>query len=110
MFQIYKYMFSKLAYDVFEKSINDYHVNDSVDQPINNPFAKDKFEHLLYHKNYFSLTMNQTKQFNPFLVETATCEFTIAALYHYSCFASIDRKSTRLNSSHVSQSRMPSSA
>ena len=52
MFQIYKYMFSKLAYDVFEKSINDYHVNDSVDQPINNPFAKDKFEHLLYHKNW----------------------------------------------------------
>ena len=52
MFQKYKYMFSKLAYDVFEKSINDYHVHDSVDQPINNPFAKDKFEHLLYHKNW----------------------------------------------------------
>jgi hypothetical protein len=26
---------------------------------------------------------------NPFLVETAVCEFTIAALHHYSCFASI---------------------
>ena len=37
----------------------------------------------------FSLTTNQTKQFNPFLVETATCEFTIAALHHYSCFASM---------------------
>ena len=36
-----------------------------------------------------SLTTNQTKQFNPFLVETATCEFTIAALHHYSCFASM---------------------
>ena len=33
--------------------------------------------------------MNQTKQFNPFLVEMATCEFTITALYHYSCFASM---------------------
>ena len=32
---------------------------------------------------------NQTKQFSPFLVETATCEFTIAALHHYSCFASM---------------------
>ena len=32
---------------------------------------------------------NQTKQSNPFLVETATCEFTIAALHHYSCFASM---------------------
>ena len=37
----------------------------------------------------FPLTTNQTKQFNPFLVETATCEFTIAALHHYSCFASM---------------------
>ena len=32
---------------------------------------------------------NKTKQNNPFLVETAMCEFTIAALYHYSCFASM---------------------
>jgi hypothetical protein len=32
---------------------------------------------------------NQTKQLNPFLVETATCEFTITALHHYSCFASM---------------------
>ena len=38
---------------------------------------------------YFSLTTNQTKQLNPFLVETAACEFTIAALHHYSCFASM---------------------
>ena len=41
------------------------------------------------HLPWFSLTTNQTKQFNPFLVETATCEFTIAALHHYSCFASM---------------------
>jgi hypothetical protein len=26
---------------------------------------------------------------NPFLVDTATCEFFIAALQHYSCFASM---------------------
>ena len=45
-------MFSKLAFEVFEKSINDYHLYDNVDQPINNPFSKDQFEHLLYHKNW----------------------------------------------------------
>jgi hypothetical protein len=45
-------MFSKLAYAVFEQSIKDYHQFDNVDQPINNPFPKDKFEHLLYHKNW----------------------------------------------------------
>ena len=45
-------MFSKLAYTVFEQSIRDYHLFDNVDQPINNPFDKDKFEHLLYHKNW----------------------------------------------------------
>lgn len=45
-------MFSKLAYSVFEQSIQDYHLFDSVNQPINNPFPKDKFEHLLYLKNW----------------------------------------------------------
>ena len=45
-------MFSKLAYSVFEQSIQDYHLFDNVDQPINNPFPKDKFEHLLYLKNW----------------------------------------------------------
>jgi hypothetical protein len=45
-------MFSKLAYSVFEQSIQDYHQFDNVDQPINNPFSKDKFEHLLYLKNW----------------------------------------------------------
>jgi hypothetical protein len=32
---------------------------------------------------------NKTKQLNPFLVETAVCEFFIAALQHCSCFASM---------------------
>ena len=45
-------MFSKLAYSVFEQSIIDYHQFDNVDQPINNPFPKEKFEHLLYLKNW----------------------------------------------------------
>ncbi|TDE06781.1 DUF4254 domain-containing protein [Flavobacterium hiemivividum] len=45
-------MFSKLAYSVFEQSIKDYHEFDNVDQPINNPFPKDQFEHLLYLKNW----------------------------------------------------------
>jgi hypothetical protein len=45
-------MFSKLAYSVFEQSIKDYHQFDNVDQPINNPFPKDQFEHLLYLKNW----------------------------------------------------------
>ena len=45
-------MFSKLAYSVFEQSVNDYHKFDNVDQPITNPYPKDKFEHLLYLKNW----------------------------------------------------------
>ena len=45
-------MFSKLAYSVFEQSIKEYHQYDNVDQPINNPFPKDQFEHLLYAKNW----------------------------------------------------------
>ena len=49
---INKDMFSKLAYSVFEQSIKDYHQFDNVDQPINNPYPKDKFEHLLYLKNW----------------------------------------------------------
>jgi len=45
-------MFSKIAYSVFEQSIHDYHQFDSVDQPINNPYPKEKIEHLLYLKNW----------------------------------------------------------
>ena len=45
-------MFSKLAYSVFEQSIKDYHQFDNVDQPINNPYPKEQFEHLLYLKNW----------------------------------------------------------
>ncbi len=45
-------MFSKFAYTIFEQSIVDYHIHNSVDQPINNPYPKDKIEHLLYFKNW----------------------------------------------------------
>jgi len=45
-------MFSKLAYSIFEQSIQDYHKFDSVDQPVANPYQKDQFEHLLYVKNW----------------------------------------------------------
>ena len=45
-------MFSKICLEVFEKSISNYHVKDSVNQAQSNPFEKDKIEHLLYHKNW----------------------------------------------------------
>jgi len=45
-------MFSQIAFSVFEQSIVDYHIHNDVDQPINNPYAKDKIEHLLYAKNW----------------------------------------------------------
>ncbi len=45
-------MFSSLAFNIFEKSIADYHVKDDVDQPIRNPYPNDDIEHLLYKKNW----------------------------------------------------------
>ena len=45
-------MFSKFAYSIFEQSIMDYHVYDNVNQLINNPYPKEKIEHLLYFKNW----------------------------------------------------------
>jgi hypothetical protein len=40
------------CYQVFQKSIDDYHLTDNVDAPIRNPYAPDRFEHLLYQKNW----------------------------------------------------------
>lgn len=37
---------------IFEKAINDYHVNDNVDTPINNPYAERSIEYYLYLKNW----------------------------------------------------------
>lgn len=40
------------CYDAFNRSIADYHRYDNVDQPVNNPYAADSFEALLYGKNW----------------------------------------------------------
>jgi len=40
------------AYQIFEKSIEDFHRFDSVDQPISNPYKKRDIEHLFYLKNW----------------------------------------------------------
>ena len=40
------------AYTIFEKSIKDYHINDQIDTPINNPYDKEDIRHLFYHKNW----------------------------------------------------------
>ena len=45
-------MFAKFAFTIFEESIKDYHLYDSVEQPIKNKYPKDKIEHLLYAKNW----------------------------------------------------------
>lgn len=45
-------MFAELAFPVFEKSIEDYHKFDDVNQPLANPYEKGSIEHLLYAKNW----------------------------------------------------------
>ena len=39
-------------FKIFDQSINDYHVKDSIETQIKNPYPKDQFEHLLYQKNW----------------------------------------------------------
>ena len=39
-------------FKVFDQSINDYHINDSIETEIKNPYSNDQFEHLLYQKNW----------------------------------------------------------
>lgn len=45
-------MFSDSAFKIFEKSIKQYHILDTVEQPFENPFPKDDITHLLYRKNW----------------------------------------------------------
>lgn len=45
-------MFSNLAFSVFTKSIDTYHVIDDVNQSFENPYPKDEIAHLLYRKNW----------------------------------------------------------
>ena len=43
---------SKLCIQIFHQCVKDYHMHDHVDHPIQNPYAPQSFEHLLYLKNY----------------------------------------------------------
>ena len=45
-------MFSNLAFSVFTKSIDTYHIIDDVNQSFENPYPKDDIAHLLYRKNW----------------------------------------------------------
>ena len=39
-------------FQVFNQSIKDYHINDSIETQIKNPYSNNQFEHLLYQKNW----------------------------------------------------------
>lgn len=43
---------SKLAIEIFQKSVNDYHIHDDINRKAVNPFQEKSFEHLLYEKNW----------------------------------------------------------
>ncbi|WP_224488224.1 DUF4254 domain-containing protein [Robertkochia flava] len=45
-------MFSEFAFKIFEESIRNYHIKDDVYQNFENPYPKEKIEHLLYRKNW----------------------------------------------------------
>ena len=45
-------MFSDFAFNIFQESIDTYHIKDDVRQEFTNPYPKDKVEHLLYRKNW----------------------------------------------------------
>ncbi|MDL2231409.1 DUF4254 domain-containing protein [Porphyromonadaceae bacterium OttesenSCG-928-L07] len=44
--------FTELCDSIFKQSINDYHVHDHVDTPINNPYPVKSIEYYLYLKNW----------------------------------------------------------
>lgn len=43
-------MISKLCNKIFGEAINDYHIHNNIDQPIQNPYRISSIEHLLYLK------------------------------------------------------------
>ncbi len=45
-------MLTELAWKVFNQAINDYHKYDDVNHEMQNPYKREDFEHLLYHKNW----------------------------------------------------------
>jgi len=40
------------AWEIFNQSVRDYHINDSVDSAENNPFQANSLEWILYSKNW----------------------------------------------------------
>lgn len=44
--------FTELCNSIFKRSIDDYHVTNSVDTPINNPYEMHTIENILYLKNW----------------------------------------------------------
>ena len=44
--------FSQESFEVFERSIADYHKKDNVDTPIANPYKEKSIEFYLYLKNW----------------------------------------------------------
>ena len=45
-------MISEQCISIFQQSIKDYHVKEDLNAPIQNPFAADTFDHLLYVKSW----------------------------------------------------------
>jgi hypothetical protein len=44
--------FTDTAWEIFNKSIEDYHVLDNIETPINNTYPADSLERILYAKNW----------------------------------------------------------
>lgn len=44
--------FTENCYEIFERSVADYHVTDYVDAPCRSPYAEGAIEHTLYAKNW----------------------------------------------------------
>lgn len=42
--------FTELCNNIFNKAINDYHITDNIETPINNPYKRDTIENRLYLK------------------------------------------------------------
>jgi hypothetical protein len=49
-------MLAEFAYTIFQRSIADYHIADSVEQKLTNPINDDDLGKLLYHKNWIDTT------------------------------------------------------
>lgn len=43
-------VFTEICNNIFIKAINDYHINDNIDTPIDNPYKADSIENRLYLK------------------------------------------------------------